>query len=91
MNCDLMRQYIEFVADRLLVALQQSKVTTLPCYSILVPHVLLKLQYMCIKGSLVIIIIDNNIVLCRCTMLRIHLISWRTSPLKGKLTSLRKE
>lgn len=28
MNCGLMRQYIEFVADRLLVALQQSKVIT---------------------------------------------------------------
>ena len=27
MNCGLMRQYIEFVADRLLVALQQPKVT----------------------------------------------------------------
>lgn len=26
MNCGLMRQYIEFVADRLLVALQQPKV-----------------------------------------------------------------
>ena len=26
MNCGLMRQYIEFVADRLLVALHQSKV-----------------------------------------------------------------
>lgn len=28
MNCGLMRQYIEFVADRLLVALHQSKVIT---------------------------------------------------------------
>lgn len=27
MNCDLMRQYIEFVADRLLVALEQTKVS----------------------------------------------------------------
>ena len=27
MNCDLMKQYIAFVADRLLVALQQEKVT----------------------------------------------------------------
>ena len=26
MNCDLMKQYIEFVADRLLVALEQTKV-----------------------------------------------------------------
>lgn len=29
MNCDLMRSYIEFVADRLLVALEQTKVGNL--------------------------------------------------------------
>ena len=27
MNCDLMKRYIEFVADRLLVALEQTKVS----------------------------------------------------------------
>ncbi len=26
MNCELMKRYIEFVADRLLVAMQQTKV-----------------------------------------------------------------
>jgi len=51
MNCKLMRQYIEFVADRLLLSLE----------------------------------------LKRCTMLKIHLISWSTSPWKERPTSLKRK
>ena len=44
MNCGLMRQYIEFVADRLLVALQQPKVITYFHFSTL-SHELCQLSY----------------------------------------------
>ena len=70
MNNRLMAQYIEFVADRLLVALQVPKVS-----------------HMCNLTC------SSSMMLCalllRSTMLKIHLISWRTFPLRAKPTSLR--
>ncbi len=40
MNCDLMRQYIEFVADRLLVALEQTKVYLFVFHFLMMQHAL---------------------------------------------------
>ena len=74
MNCDLMRQYIEFVADRLLVALQQPKVCSNSWEGASSPNP---------------VTMNIHSDYYRSIVLRTHLISWRISLLRERLISLR--
>jgi hypothetical protein len=86
MNCDLMKQYIEFVADRLLIELDCEKVT-----SYFIPYSSpIEIELEMLGSSLV----SNRVTVIyvhRFTRRRIHLISWRTSHWRVRPTSSREK
>jgi hypothetical protein len=96
MNCDLMKQYIEFVADRLLSELGCSKVK-LNTYTVHIGlyHINFNMiiNRMFVLEYNILLSCTNNrpiILYFRFTTKKIHLILWNISPSRERQTSLRR-